>query len=120
MNGVNILTGWNVANGGDINVFTYSHQYQTENVGKYCFRITLFNTFRRVISMSQLVNLENFFLLISTNNAFYEASVDFQCFGKQYGIIELRFIDLNGLKNAGVSKGTQWNACAIFKNFRYC
>ncbi len=55
--------------------------------------------------MYQNINLENFTLLISTGNARYNASVNFQCFGKQYGLIELRFIDMYGLRYDGVFKG---------------
>ncbi|CAF1630811.1 unnamed protein product [Rotaria sp. Silwood1] len=56
--------------------------------------------------MYQYINLEYFTLLISTGDARYNASVDFQCFVKEYAKIELRFIDLYGLRYANVYKRT--------------
>ncbi|CAF4578315.1 unnamed protein product [Rotaria sp. Silwood1] len=104
-NGPNMMKGWNVANGGYINVFTYSNQNTTEDFAKCYFQVTSFNTPRCIAFMYQFVELDNFSLLISSHNVHYEASANFQCFDKQYAYIELRFIDRNSLRYAGTYKG---------------
>ncbi len=86
-------------------MFAYPEQNNKENFGKCYFRVVSFFQVRKVAFMHQLINLENFTLLISTGNARYNASVNFQCFGKQYGAIELRFIDLNGLRYEAIYNG---------------
>jgi hypothetical protein len=95
-------------------VFAYPEQNNKENFGKCYFRVISFFQARKVATIYQLINLQNFTLLISIGNARYKASVNFQCFGKQYGTIELRFIDLNGLRYGGVDKGKLYQKCLFY------
>ena len=86
-------------------MFAYSDQNNTKDFGKCYFRVTSFFQTRQVAAMYQIIDLEQFSLLISTDNARYNTSVNFQCFGNQYGSIELRFIDFHGLRYDGIDTG---------------
>ncbi|CAF4057967.1 unnamed protein product [Rotaria sordida] len=105
-NGSNFSSGWDVSNTGEIKVFAYSTRNLTKTLGECYFRVTLFYNSRKVVYAVQTITLERFSLLISTGLARYHASADIQCFGSQYVIIELYFIDFNGLRYPVVSSGS--------------
>jgi hypothetical protein len=67
--------------------------------------VVTLNNVSKAEYLAQTINLENFSRLISSNAARYEASITFQCFGKEYVTITLRFIDSNGLRYNDVSQG---------------
>jgi thiosulfate reductase cytochrome b subunit len=73
----------------------------TKKFGQCYFRVTAFYVLRKVAFVSQTILLEDFSLLISAGLACYQASADLQCFGSQYIIIELHFIDLKDLQSGG-------------------
>ncbi len=95
------MIGWNISIHGDIRVFPNDNQNST----RCYFRVTSFNTSKNIAYILQTISLEDFTLLISTGNARYNASATFQCLGQQYATMIVRFIDLNGLRDAGVDKG---------------
>lgn len=95
--GNQILTGWHVSVPGILSVTAYDNQNFTAQFGKYYFRVRPLYVVKESVSMHQNISFENFILLISAGIARYNASVNFQCSGNQYGYFQLIFIDLNGL-----------------------
>ena len=91
------MTGWHISNPGVVSIIAYGNQNSTAKFGKYYFGVTPFYRLIKDVSMSQNISLENFAFLISARAARYNASINFQCSGNQYGYLELMFIDLNGL-----------------------
>jgi hypothetical protein len=100
--------GWNVSTSGEIKVFAYNSSILTKNLGRCYFRVTSYYSSRRVADARQTIILANFSLLISAGLARYHASADFQCFGSQYVIIELRFTDINNLTYLGIFSGEKY------------
>jgi hypothetical protein len=99
------VTGWRISVPGIISIVAYDNQNSTARFGKYYFRVTPFYNLIRGVSLSQNISLENYILLISAGIARYNASINFQCSGNQFGYIELIFTDLNGLNYSPVYRG---------------
>lgn len=55
--------------------------------------------------MSQNISFDEYILLISAGIARYNVSVSFQCWGNQYGFLQLIFVDMNGLAYDPVYRG---------------
>jgi len=91
------VTGWHISVFGIISIIPYNNSDSSVKFGKCYFRVTRFYILKQSVSASQNISLEKFTLLISAGMARYNASVDFQCSGNQYGYLELLFADLNGL-----------------------
>ena len=99
------LTGWRVSVSDILMTVRHNNQSLIARFGNYSFRVRPSYTISRAISMSQNISLDAFTLLISVGIAHYSASVDFWCWGNQFGYIQLIFFDLNGLSYSAIYQG---------------
>ena len=91
------MTSWHVSAPGKVSIIAYDNQNSTARFGKYYFRVTPLYNLIQGVSISQNISLEKYTLLISAGIAHYDASINFQCSGNQFGYLEIIFMDLNGL-----------------------
>lgn len=114
-----MLIGWNITSRGEIKVLAYDNNTNfnwTNNLGRCYFRVTSYYLARKVVYASQRIVFDGFTLLITAGLARYHASADVQCFGSQYVVIELAFIDDKDLRETAASSGKK-NSFASFLNF---
>ena len=110
----------------ELKVFAYNSSYSTKTLDECYFRATEFYVPRKGVHAVQNISLESFSLLIFGEIARYTSSIDLPCSGDQYAIIELRFIDINGLRYNGVysSKKSFFSSLCLWlwsnTNISYC
>lgn len=113
------MTGWSVSVPGIVSIIAYENQNSTARFGKYYFRVTPSYNLKDGVSISQNISLENYTLLISAGIARYNASVNFQCSGNQFGYLQLVFMDFNGLNYSPVYLGKMKQKFFFFVIFLY-
>ena len=112
---------WNVSHGEFRVYLNESSRHE-----KCYFRILSLHTWRNFSYLGQTFNLEDYSLLISSDNAQYHASARFQCSGKHHASITIRHIDENNLVGEAVEAGNefQMNKLLFFfssnRNYSWC